>query len=221
MRQVFKELPVFVIPNFYKKETNKCHKEVYDEIIRQYEEYKNSEDFKGFEEHLGHDGAPEKEESEVGCFVLKDSEYAKKLYRKAFRTLSRRMGFRAGPNNKDEVRAYVSNKDENKNPLHHHPGSISMIYYFNRPGKDIGGCLQFATYGERRQLIYTPKQYDLVFFPSSCRHRALAVHHSCDETRVSLNMEFTTLELPINIFAKIDKNIQITTPKKWWQFWKK
>lgn len=221
MRQVFKELPVFVIPNFYKKETDKCHKEVYDEIIRQYEEYKKSEDFKGFEEHLGQDGATEKEESEVGSFALKDSEYAKKLYRKAFRTLSRRLGFRAGPNNKDEVRAYVSNKDEYKNPLHHHPGSISMIYYFNRPKKDIGGCLQFATYGENRQLIYTPKQYDLVFFPSMCRHKSLATHHSCDETRISLNMEFTTLELPINIFAKIDKNITVTNPKKWWQFWKK
>ena len=220
MRQVFKDLPVFVIPNFYRKETDKCHKEVYDEIIRQYEEYKNSEDFKGFSE-FGLDGPIEEDENEVGSFVLEESEYAKKLYRKAFRTLSRRLRFRAGPNNTDEVRAYVSNKDEHKNPLHHHPGSISMIYYFNRPGKDIGGCLQFATYGEKRQLIYTPKQYDLVFFPSSCRHRALAVHHSCDETRVSLNMEFTTLELPINIFAKIDKNIQITTPKKWWQFWKK
>ena len=220
MRQVFKDLPVFVIPNFYRKETDKCHKEVYDEIIRQYEEYKNSEDFKGFSE-FGLDGPIEEDENEVGSFVLEESEYAKKLYRKAFRTLSRRLRFRAGPNNTDEVRAYVSNKDEHKNPLHHHPGSISMIYYFNRPGKDIGGCLQFATYGEQRQQIYTPKQYDLVFFPSSCRHKSLAVHHKCDETRISLNMEFTTLELPINIFAKIDKNIRITNSKKWWQFWKK
>ena len=220
MRQVFNDLPVFVIPNFYKKETDKCHKEVYDEIIRQYEEYKNSEDFKGFVE-LGQDGACEQEEDKVGSFVLQDSDYTKKLYRKAFITLSKRLGFRAGPNNNDEVRTYVSNKNESKNPLHHHPGSISMIYYFNRPGKDIGGCLQFTTYGENRQQIYTPKQYDLVFFPSSCRHKALSVHHLCDETRISLNMEFTTLELPINIFAKIDKNITVTNPKKWWQFWKK
>lgn len=209
MKQVFKQLPVYVIHNFYKRETEKDFQKNYDYIVQEFNKFL------------------EVNESKIPMdrtfnFELENNEYTQKLYNKVFSYLKSKFKFSPTPYKENTIYAYLSNKTHNDGHLHNHEGasSLNAVYYFNVP-EDIGGGLNFrlSSDGLGPAFIYKPKKYDLVIFPDAILHEPLKMMDS-EEYRISLNFQIIANEPAIQLFSPFFNGVKIER-KRWWQFWKK
>ena len=111
-------------------------------------------------------------------------------------------------NNSRSCWAYVSNKDFNRNYIHHHikTSVINMVYYLYSPKTENyrDGAIAIYKKDEKESEIfsYKPRTGDLLIMPSWLLHSPLCTQS--EEHRVAVNMEIMCSYNPYHLIFSLN-----------------
>jgi hypothetical protein len=134
--------------------------------------------------------------------------FFKKLYKNFLIVSQQLLGDYTRTSNHDSIWSYCSNKYDFVSipgKIHNHleTSTINSVYYLNIPDSVNEERGSLSLFLNHKELIFTPKNGDLLIFPNYLDHR-INNYNTDENWRVSINMEIKCEESADELFSRID-----------------